>query len=320
MTVSTWILQRYLCSSGPLKGTWDLARKLAVRLLNDPACEFEIHGKRLRMPLSHKLPIYLNDCPLYDRLPRRLGAYARRKCGPLKCIDVGANIGDTIAALRQSESDAFLAIEPNPHFRRYLESNWGSDGNVTILPLICSRDDGTGPVEIREVNGTASIVSREGSCEIERKPLDRIVAEHPLFARPDIVKVDTDGHDFEVISGARNVLSESKPILLFECASFSNGNYLRECLQVLALLNECGYGHFILYDNVGNMFGCYSLSDLGPFKNLLFYQMTSDFCYFDILVMRDEDLFEFYKLEVDFITTQMKDRALTGSALAASEL
>ena len=302
-----------------MKSAWDLARKVAVRLLHDPACEFEIHGQTLRMPLSHKLPIYLNDCPLYDRLPQRIGAYASKKIGRLTCIDIGANIGDTIAALRQSEGDLFLAIEPNPHFGAYLTYNWGNDKNVTILPVICASDDGKGSYEIREVNGTASMVSRAGSSEIGRKPLDQIVLEHPLFAKPDIVKVDTDGHDFEVICGARQVLQECLPILLFECASFSDRDYLLECLQALSVLHDCGYAHFILYDNFGNMFGCYSLADLGPFKNLLFYQMTSDFCYFDVLVMRDEDLFEFYELEVAFVTTQMKDQALKGCALAATQ-
>ena len=270
------------------------------------------------MPLSHNLPLYFSSFPLYDRLPERIGKYIGQKRGPLTCVDVGANIGDTIAAFRQNNDDHFLAIEPNPHFAKYLRHNWKDDATVHVLQVICSSDNESGMFKISESGGTASIVAVEEGNEIESKSLDHITERLGPFAEPHIIKIDTDGYDFEVISGACGVLERTMPALLFECASFSNRNYLADCLRSLQLLNGCGYNHFLVYDNFGNLFGGYQFADLQAFKNLLFYQMTAGSCYFDILVMRDEDLFEFHALEVDFMTQRMKNPALITSAVEAS--
>lgn len=260
------------------------------------------------MPLSHNLPLYYFSKPLYDRLPQRLGAFVIQLKGPLICIDVGANIGDTIAAFRQSDADSFLGIEPSPHFRKYLSTNWENDQNVKILPLICSSGNDTRNFQVHESAGTATVVECNEGSQIERSSLDDIAEDYPNFSKPTIIKIDTDGHDFEVIRGARNVISKAMPALLFECDSFSNENYIAECLDTMKTLRACGYNNFILYDNLGNLLGKHSLENLASFKYLLFFQMTSGLCYFDILVMKDDELTTFYELEVTFITHQMKNK------------
>jgi len=66
--------------------------------------------------------------------------------------------------------------------------------------------------------------------------------------------------------------------------------------------------------------GIYSFSDLSSVRNLLFFQLTSDFYYFDILVMKDEDLFPFAEAEIHYFADKMPDKSLHRTAIEAVEL
>ena len=44
--------------------------------------------------------------------------------------NVGANIGDSVAAFYKNNKDSFLAIEPNPSFHEYLFANWSWNKNL----------------------------------------------------------------------------------------------------------------------------------------------------------------------------------------------
>lgn len=317
MKLATLVYRRYLASHGRKKKLWYFLRRVLTKLFDDPPCVLDIHGRPLSLPLSHPLPVYLGQFPNYDRLPRRLGAYIHRRHGHLNCIDVGANIGDTIASFRQDERDTFLAIEPNPKFARYLSLNWGWSKTVTMVRDICSSAHDEGTFVIQEKNGTASIHGTEGGLKMRRRPLDEIVREHPSAAHANVLKIDTDGHDMKVIEGASGLLSRVRPALLFECDAFENTHYVEDCLRILELLRHVGYTHFLLYDNFGHLMGRHSLSEPGSFRDLLFYQLTSRFHYFDILVMMDEDLLPFHREEVEYFTDRMTRKSLQRTALAA---
>ena len=63
---------------------------------------------------------------------------------------------------------------------------------------------------------------------------------------------------------------------------------------------EAGYYSAIVYDNFGSLFGRIDLANLSDFKHSIFYQLTGDFFYFDILVMIEKDYKAFFKLEQSF--------------------
>ena len=274
----------------------------------------------MTVPLSHPLPDYLNQFPFYDRLPQRLSEYIHQKYGHLNCIDVGANIGDTIASFYKNEADLFLGIEPNPTFNKLLADNWGWNRNVTVVSEVCSSSSGEGPFVIQEQNGTASMLPTDDGVTLSKRPLDEIVNDHPVAINANVIKIDTDGHDFEVIAGSEELLSRNLPAALFECIPVENTSYVEDCLRTLKSFQRIGYKRFLLYDNFGNLMGGYSLSGLSPFQNLLFFQLTSrNLYYFDILVMKDEDVWEFFKREIDYFVDQMSIKSLQRTAIAAAQ-
>jgi FkbM family methyltransferase len=320
MQVTSLVYRNCLSSRGVARKVWSLARKTMIKWMGDPVCSLPIHGRDLKLPLSHCLPSYLKKYPFYDRLPGRICDFAHATDGLLNCIDVGANIGDTIASFRKSDRDVFLAIEPNPKFHKLLRANWGSDQNVTIVTDLCSSKSDEDPWEIREQNGTASVVRNDRGTMMRRRTLDDILLTVPASSSANVLKIDTDGHDFDVLQGAEQFLSRNRPAVLFECDAPESETYVEDCLSALRSLERCGYNGFLLYDNYGCLMGRHALADLAAFRDLLFFQLTSSFYYFDILVMRDEHLVSFHKSEVEYFCRHMSNPAQQRTAAFAATL
>ena len=320
MTIATKVYKRYLKSEGIKKTVWSFARHVLIKLMHDPLCTLKIFGRRLNLPLSHELPILLSQYRFYNQLPRRLSTYIHSKYGHLNCIDVGANIGDTLAAFYQNESDAFLAIEPNPTFFKLLSDNWGWNKNVILVSEICSSGSGEGTFVIHEGKGTASIIENRNGATMRHRSLDEIASEQSFASNTNVIKIDTDGSDFKVIAGSTELLARHLPAVYFECGESYNEKYVEDCLETMHLFRQSGYQHFLAYDSYGAFMGKYSLSDLAPFRNLLFYQLTSRFYYFDILVMADADLFPFYRAEIEYFIDQMPDKTYRRTARTSAGL
>ena len=201
-----------------------------------------------------------------------------------------------------------MAIEPNEHFRKYLKLNWGNSTNVKILPYLCvGEENSTHQYQIIESNGTARVVENNDGIALPERTIDQIVAEKHDFDQCNFIKIDTDGYDFEVIKGSMKLIKSNLPVVLFECDVFSNENYLDDCINSLNFFREAGYVSFLLYDNFGYFMGIYSLSDLNSFTNLLFYQLTSPFYYFDILLMKEDDIIVFQKMELKHYSALIKN-------------
>ena len=300
-----------------------MVRRIMVKLDADILCSMRVHGRTVTMPLSHALPIYLKDFPFYDRLLGRLAQFIRAELGSIQCMDVGANVGDTIAALKEPfvrekpvGADVFLAIEPNPRFAKCLRSNWGGDNSVVILPYICSSSEGNTSARISENDGTATInlTGKESGGRPDgftKRTIDSIVREYSEYGVFNLLKIDTDGHDFEVLGGARQFIADSMPFLYFEVDAFSNPRFLEDCLDTLEFLRAAGYSKLFVYDNFGSLMGLFEISDIRSLKRLLFYKLTKQHYYFDFLLMKDRFVEEFYQREIAYFVNAVTDSRLS---------
>ena len=262
-------------------------RGLISKIFGDPPIVVVIHGKRLYMPLSHNLPIYINRFKFYDTALTRISKFLRSKKQSLAYIDVGANIGDSIYAIDPLPTDKIIGIEPDQKFQKYLRKNLKGYANIIIEEVICSSSSKREKVRIIETNGTAKIVKDSKSKEMVKETLDGIVKRNK-FGNVDLLKVDTDGHDFEVLKGARNTIKKHKPAIFFECDSFGNKNYVKDIFDLFEFLRLSGYNSAIMYDNFGYLFGKFDLEDKERFEDIFFYQLNSGFYYFDILIMEEK--------------------------------
>src|SRR6266851_2753090 len=75
-----------------------------------------LYGRQMLMPSDHALPIILPHCPCFGE-PPALTVQAIAKT-PVRVIDVGANIGDTVALIEERNPGkcVFLCIEAEDEF------------------------------------------------------------------------------------------------------------------------------------------------------------------------------------------------------------
>jgi FkbM family methyltransferase len=320
MDIPSFVFRNVITTKGFSRKVWLRARHLLIRWLDDPTCTMQIHGRRMKVNLSHQLPVYQSLHPYYDTLPRRLAVFLQGRHGALRCVDVGANIGDSVAAFIDGDKDHILAVEPNPKFFNLLKANWAGDARLTLIDTICSSGSQSASFTILEKNGTASIVESQGGTSMKQQSLDEIIAAHPMFGATNLIKIDTDGHDFEVLAGAARTIAANRPAVLFECDVFGRVDYTECVLRTLEMFMSCSYSHCLVYDNRGYLIGRYALDDHATVKSLLFYQLTSDFQYFDLLVMTEPDLAAFQIAEVRFFADERVAASLRQTALSAGSI
>lgn len=275
-----------------------LIRQCVLRAA-DPACKMNIWGRPMYMPFSHELPSCLARGWHYDQVLLRISNHIRSTQGPICGIDVGANVGDTIVAVLNDDKDKFLGIEPNRTFFRYLTRNLGGKPNVQLLKTVCSARDSVTPYLVTTGRGTSRFekCSQNGE-QYQTECLDTIVARNHEFFRCNFLKIDTDGNDFEVLRGARKLIANAKPAVLFECEMRDNANYIEDVFEAFKFFSEAGYAFAIVYDNDGELLGPLDLKALSNFAQGLFYQLTSHKLNFDVLLMPDAG--SFLSKELDF--------------------
>ena len=219
------------------------ARKLLVRL-GDPVVRYRVGEVELELPLSHELPFYQHDHPGYDG---RIGPLAAELGGPV--VDIGANVGDTAAAIRAASDVPILCVEGDDRFFGLLERNAARLGDVELERALVE-----GPAQGRVVRGggTARVVA--GDAELPSKPLAQILAEHARFAQPALVKLDTDGMDVPIVDANLALLWRTLPVLFFEYDP-----HLGATPDVFERLAEVGYATAEWYENTGEHAGTVEL-------------------------------------------------------------
>jgi FkbM family methyltransferase len=137
----------------------------------------------------------------------------------LTAFDIGARIGDWSKALVNVASDrqggiALHAFEPVPESRAMLEAALVKQierGEVRVNSIAISDESKSTQIYVPHFTGGTSTLHPDSSVEYERlidvstSTVDRYCAENAI-EHVDLIKIDTEGNDFRVIRGARDML------------------------------------------------------------------------------------------------------------------
>ena len=226
------------------------ARRLIVRL-NDPLVEIRVAGARLLAPLSHELPFYQLSFGHYDTVLPRLATHLHKTRGAaLAVVDVGANIGDSAAALLALPETTVLAIEGGERFFRLLAAN-GAQWAGRLTPVHCLLGERTEVIAatIDDHRGTGRV--RTSGEKVAVRTLAALIDEHPAFRNAGLVKIDTDGFDIAILRGAAPWLAAVQPVLLFEYDPHFWHPITPDGDRLFLELADLGYGPLLAYDNFG---------------------------------------------------------------------
>ncbi len=269
------------------------AIKLALMRDADPAVLVELGQRRLWMNWAHSLPSFIASYPHYETEIGRLAAFIGARDGRLSMIDVGANIGDTIALLPALSAAQFLCIEGSRKYFDLLVRNFGPDPSVRCVnALLYDGSSAAAESDLIERNGTAQLGHAHGPVEKGAKftTLDAVIDQYPQFASANFLKIDTDGYDFRVLKGGANLLGAARPALHFElCFHLWEEVGRTDLAEALAWLAAAGYGCAILYDNLGYLIGTEILAKPDKLMALHDYAMRRRDFYLNIVAFHDTD-------------------------------
>lgn len=170
-------------------------------------------------------------------------------------LDVGANVGlfSVLAASLLQPERRVLAIEPTPGALQLLRGNLarnGVDHAVEVFEGVASNESGQAELSLiagnEEYSSIGGIVHPSVDPAIPRQKLtvravtiDQLVDERGL--QPGLVKIDTEGAEFLVLSGARHTLATYRPIIVSELADDLLRDFSNTAEQVIELLRSLDY-------------------------------------------------------------------------------
>jgi FkbM family methyltransferase len=126
--------------------------------------------------------------------------------------DIGACLGDHTASYSNfvGPSGAVHAFEPNPVALECLLHNMKAYKNVMVHGCALGASEGEVGCNRNDNLGMATIVAGSG---IKITTLD---SESSGWSRLDFVKIDAEGYEFDILSGAQSTLSRLRPVMLIE--------------------------------------------------------------------------------------------------------
>jgi len=264
-------------------GKWAKALRRNWLKVGDPVVECDVGRFCLCMPLSHELLILRKVNPTYDTALPRICAWVRSVEARLSCIDVGANIGDTIALIASEVDGQFMAVEASDKFFALLEHNYRNHPNVQCVRAVCGENGGDS-VSIVTHQGTG-FVSKSEVGGTQTCSLDELLKRYTGFEGANVLKCDTDGYDYKVLRGAVGLLRRSQPVVYFELNPPELLRQHEQLLSIFPLFEAAGYKRCLLYDNVGFPVVEMELCERSQLKQLIAFISAKPHSYFDVLVI-----------------------------------
>lgn len=265
---------------------------ILVSLLRDPVVSYRLEESRLLLPLSHNLPIIKKCHPYYSTNVGRIASILKGKYPDLSLIDIGANIGDTVAILRSKSTFPILCIDGDKCFFSILSENARAWPDVHLVNSFVGDSTGNFSGRLEILGGTGRLVEDHNSSQnLEMRKLSDIVRANPGFAKAKMIKVDTDGFDCKILKSELALLAELKPVIFFEYDPYFFEKSEDDGYQIFHDLKNIGYNAALVFENTGEyLLHVHLNNDLLLEDIHHFYSGWAGSRYCDICVFHEVDL------------------------------
>ncbi|MCX6186042.1 MAG: FkbM family methyltransferase [Bacteroidetes bacterium] len=224
-------------------------RNLIGKYFN-PNIVYNLGVYNISIPIVHDLPINIKIHPNYNQNLGKIAKAVNEKYPANSVIDVGANIGDSVAIIHNYVNSPILCIEGNEMYLPLLRKNTSSIHNVSIEASFVGDEEIT--VKAQSKQGTAFLEESIKDEGIKVKKISAILDKHPTFKNSKLFKTDTDGFDNKILKGAKSFFEEIKPVIFFEYDPYFLSKQNEIGYDIFNFLHNLGYQDLMLFDNTGN--------------------------------------------------------------------
>lgn len=235
----------------------------------------KIHNKKIVGLVDDNITNIINFDGLYERKELETFIEFLKKNLPKfsysKVIDVGANIGNH-SMFFSNLFKIVYAIEPNPISFNVLKLNTKQRNNIKPMQLAITEKNKTVYLKQKINNISGSNLEKKykkNLIKIKGKSLDKLFSKKKNIS---LIKIDVEGHEFEVVKGAKKLILANKPIIVFE---HHLQNFRKGQSQTIKFLKMNGYSQFAVikpfymishHDN-------FLAKMIKNLKQVIFYQM-----------------------------------------------
>jgi len=173
-------------------------------------------------------------------------------------LDIGAHIGKwSIFVAKSSPEIVVYSFEPNPIVFKYLQENIKLNQLKNIIPInlgVSSKKEKLCFYMPETMTSTAKIVScstNKDVIEIETTSIDEFI--HKTKINPlkiTLIKIDVEGHEFEVLKGMKKLLKMLPNDIKIICEILEDKNIN----LILKFMKKLGYIHKVLETQTDYLF------------------------------------------------------------------
>jgi FkbM family methyltransferase len=243
----------------------------------------------LRAPAEHVLPKVRKTHPYFSENLARVVKHLNGYIKDLTVLDIGANIGDSVALIRSETKDvAMICIEGDDDYYQYLIENTKQFDKIELIKCFLGEHDEKISAKLITGDGSLRINNNPGS-PIQIYKLDSLILRYQNISKAKMIKIDTDGYDLKIIRGGLNFIKTAVPVIFFEYDSVYFNDVGEDGLKCLKLLFEMGYHKVIFYDNYGRMLAVTSLDASDTIESLILYikDKKGKFQYYDMCIFHE---------------------------------
>lgn len=157
-------------------------------------------------------------------------------------VDCGAHIGlFTLKCLKELNTTFVIAVEPNPLNVRLLRMNllMNKVGRFKIVEAAAGPSNDEIKLYLNDLSSRSSVVKKSARyVYVKQVKLDDILSTLPQHI--DFIKIDVEGAELKVLTGASKLIERDKPILVIETKM---GN-LQQLIRLLKTHYKFYISHF----------------------------------------------------------------------------
>jgi FkbM family methyltransferase len=255
-------------------------------------------GKVIKIHTGNPLCFQYKHNPQHNCSIGIAAALVKNRFPTAWAVDVGANIGDTLAIIKGKASLPVICVEGDAFCYDLLRENARLFDDVYLFKTFLSDKPGEANMALQKDGWNLTLTpARPDSLgeKLQFETLDRLVEGIKQPVRVKLLKVDTEGYDMRILKGAAGILERDKPVITFELN--------RENIEPLGdsvgdfydYLVNLGYHHFILNDSGGRLICVLDNHTKSQLLDLYQYSyLGQPIYYFDIWAFHetDKDLFD----------------------------